>query len=740
MSRMERVVVLSLGLVAACNAGDPVDARHELEPVRTADGAAALDGDLASATLEYVRSNDQLTSLDDDWRVRSIGDGIGGRSKHVRLDQLHAGVRVWGADIVVHIANARVQSTGGNLVRGLAGIDVLPTLEASQALAIGQADYVSREVKDAAAPLAYSRESTELVILPRPGLPARLTWRAVFYTELQAGAMPGLWNTFVDAATGEILYRLNAINTLSQASGPGGNPNVSRTWNAALDVEPLGGQYQMSTAKLRTVDLNNGSPQTGGGTVVTGPLSPIGDAAINDAHGFAEVTLNVMSDWFGYNSLDDAGFIIRSRVHYGNNFANASWNGQEMTYGDGDNQQIYALSGDLAVVAHELNHGFTEFHSSLIYDGQPGGLNESFSDVAGATATFFMSGNAGTFDIGADLFVNPGNAVRYMCDPTQDGVSIDHFSDYAGQDVHFTSGIPNKAFCRAARRLASGSPSGAATAVSVRRAAQAWYEANDNQWTQSTTFQQACEGVLDAATALGFTTTEKDYLRDSWADVGVLCDGAIEPIVCDETLTTASGTIQSPNYPNQYPNNVQHTWCIKPAGGAATTLVFDAFDTEQCPDQPCDFVTIKNGNTGAVFSNVSGTTLPPQATSSYIAVTFSSDASVTATGWHAHWGEAQGTPDAGTPDDPDAATGTPDAATDTPDAAPGDTDAATDTPDAGPGDTDADLGPGASPDAGGTVSGDGGCCSTGANPAGALPLIALVGGLLFWPRRRRRAA
>ena len=60
--------------------------------------------------------------------------------------------------------------------------------------------------------------------------------------------------------------------------------------------------------------MNNGT--SGGGTVVVGPLDPIGDAPINDAHGFAEETLNMMQEWYGHNSIDDNGFVIRSRVHY----------------------------------------------------------------------------------------------------------------------------------------------------------------------------------------------------------------------------------------------------------------------------------------------------------------------------------------------------------------------------------------------------------------------------------------
>src|SRR6185503_16199476 len=134
---------------------------------------------------------------------------------------------------------------------------------------------------------------------------------------------------------------------------------------------------------------------------------------------------------------DDAGFIIKSRVHFGNNFENAFWDGEQMTYGDGAGT-FYALSGDVDVVAHEINHGYTEYHSNLIYDGEPGGMNESFSDVAGTIADWFYDPANGEFDIGTDIFIG-GGALRFMCNPTADGVSIDDYADYGGQDPHFSS-------------------------------------------------------------------------------------------------------------------------------------------------------------------------------------------------------------------------------------------------------------------------------------------------------------
>ena len=59
------------------------------------------------------------------------------------------------------------------------------------------------------------------------------------------------------------------------------------------------------------------------------------------------------------------------------NCPNANWNGVTTNYCNG------VTSED--VVAHEWGHAYTEYTSGLIYQWQPGALNESYSDVWGET-------------------------------------------------------------------------------------------------------------------------------------------------------------------------------------------------------------------------------------------------------------------------------------------------------------------------------------------------------------------
>jgi MYXO-CTERM domain-containing protein len=152
-------------------------------------------------------------------------------------------------------------------------------------------------------------------------------------------------------------------------------------------------------------------------------------------------------------------------------------------------------------------------------------MNESFSDIAGTTAKFYFDAKTADFNLGGDIFQKANTYIRYMCKPSMDGMSIDSAAQYKSTlDVHYTSGVMNRAFCRAAKRLSGADPdTGTATVDGVKTASKAWYEANASHWTKSATFMTGCQGVIDAATALKYSPSDISGLGDSWKDVGVTC-------------------------------------------------------------------------------------------------------------------------------------------------------------------------------------------------------------------------
>jgi vibriolysin len=76
---------------------------------------------------------------------------------------------------------------------------------------------------------------------------------------------------------------------------------------------------------------------------------------------------------------------------------------------------------------------------------ESGGMNEAFSDMAGEAAENYMNGS-NDWMVGEQIFKGAG-ALRYMDVPSQDGRSINHASDMtSGMDVHYSSGVYNRAF------------------------------------------------------------------------------------------------------------------------------------------------------------------------------------------------------------------------------------------------------------------------------------------------------
>jgi hypothetical protein len=186
------------------------------------------------------------------------------------------------------------------------------------------------------------------------------------------------------------------------------------------------------------------------------------------------------------------------QVHYGNKHENAYWNGTAMQFGDGD-KRFYPLVS-LDVAAHEVSHGYTEQNSGLIYDKQSGGINEAFSDMAGEAADSFNNEEQPPdFETGPTIFKQVGKALRYLCQPSKDGRSIESANNYFdGLDVHYSSGVFNKAFCLLAKT----------SGWTTRKAFHAFLVANRDYWTPITNFVQGAQGVVDAASDLGYSTQD----------------------------------------------------------------------------------------------------------------------------------------------------------------------------------------------------------------------------------------
>lgn len=296
------------------------------------------------------------------------------------------------------------------------------------------------------------------------------------------------------------------------ATGPGGNLKTGGyLYGTDFDfldvVEESTNNCTMNNANVKTVNLNHG---TSGSTAysfscpentykyINGAYSPL-----NDAHYFGGVVYDMYQAYVGQPPLT---FQLTMRVHYSTNYQNAFWDGSAMTFGDGGSTFYPLVSLDVS--SHEVSHGFTEQNSNLTYSGESGGINEAFSDMAGEAAEFFMRGQ-NDFLVGWDIFKATNGALRYMCNPTQDGNSIDHVDQYyGGLDVHYSSGIYNKAFCELAK----------SSGWDTKTAFQTFARANQFYWTANTGFTSGAQDVVDAAGDLNF---DPQAVAAAFAAVGI---------------------------------------------------------------------------------------------------------------------------------------------------------------------------------------------------------------------------
>jgi Zn-dependent metalloprotease len=418
---------------------------------------------------------------------------------HFRYLLVYRGVPVWGEHIIV------TEDAGRNIVRlhgnAITGIEkeissVVPAFTAPEALSMMKAQYAEKTgVREGH---VYDNEASGLVIYVADNK-AVLSYAVSFFVDVQEGGQPARPHYLIDANSKTVLFQYEGL-AHDNGFGPGGNTKTGRyeygTEYPALDVAFSNGTSTMSNTNVKTVNLNHGSSGstaysfTGNRNTVkeiNGAFSPL-----NDAHFFGGVVFNLYKEWYNTAPLT---FQLTLKVHYSNSYENAFWNGSSMTFGDGKTRFYPLVSLD--VVTHEVSHGFTEQNSGLIYSAQSGGINEAFSDIAGEAAEFYMKHN-NDWMVGADIFKSTG-ALRYFDDPTRDGRSIGSANNYtSGMDVHYSSGVFNKAFYLLANK----------PGWDTRKAFDVFVKANQSYWAPSATFTTAAKGVYDAANNFGYSSDD----------------------------------------------------------------------------------------------------------------------------------------------------------------------------------------------------------------------------------------
>lgn len=471
----------------------------------------------------------------------------------IRYQQVYKGIPVIGAQVSIRnpkkaaltAANADARISG-HLMEGIE-LNTQPTLTSDEVISLAKKNYLHHYPAT-----SLHSENSQLQIRSLNDKNPQLVYQ-ISFKAIRADKRPAWPFLILDAQTGRVLMQWDNIENWSD-TGPGGNEKTGEYWFGkddlpALEVVKNGESCVMDDSRVRLVDLHSSWDWydktltayhyvCGQNTEenVNGGFSPI-----NDAYYFGHTVIDMYQQWYGQAALqnvDGSPMPLIMRVHFGENYDNAFWDGATMSFGDGS--LFYPLVS-LDVAGHEVTHGFTEQHSGLEYHDESGALNESFSDMAGQAARaylqekhplLFHNTNLGSdemsWGIGESIVRDAfgSKALRFMDNPSADGISADcldpqlaknsgsecrmsfeqlmtfasmQFPDTDARQsfiVHTASGIFNKAFYLLSENKTIG----------IKKAYHTMLLANTYYWTPVTDFKKAACGVLYAARDLKLDT------------------------------------------------------------------------------------------------------------------------------------------------------------------------------------------------------------------------------------------
>ncbi|MEU3188335.1 M4 family metallopeptidase [Streptomyces sp. NPDC006923] len=526
-------------LPATAAVARPADQDRTLRPVVAAlrPGAEALQlssaqrqkmlrsaADAGTATARFLKLGDKEKLVPKD--VVKDADG----TVHTRYTRTFAGLPVLGGDLVVH------DRAGDRTVTRAADAAIsVPTTKATVTAAAAKKSALSvaaEEGTDKATP-----EGAPQLVVWADDDSSTLAWESVVEGVREDGT-PSELHVITDARNGKKLQEFDRTHAGIGKGQFSGEVQLGSVRN--------GDVYELTDPQRgghKTYDLNGGG--SGTGTLLTDADDVWGDgthanrqtAAVDAAYG-AQKTWDFYHDQFGRNGIANDGVGAYSRVHYGRGYVNAFWDDECfcMTYGDGANDANPLTALDVA--AHEMTHGVTFSTADLYYyNGESGGLNEATSDIMAAAVEFFANNpnDVPDYEVGELIDINgDGTPLRYMDEPSKDGISQDYWStETEGLDPHFSSGVANHFFYLLSQGSGQKTINGVAydsptyddkpvPGLGLHNAFNVWYRALTLYMTTNTTYADARTATLQAAADLfGKSSEAYETVGNTWAAVNV---------------------------------------------------------------------------------------------------------------------------------------------------------------------------------------------------------------------------
>lgn len=324
------------------------------------------------------------------------------KERHTRLNQFYNNLEIVGGEILAHTdENGILYQIDGT--PDVPSISTTPSISKTQALAIGTKEHGTKQK------FAITKQP-ELVLYKRAS-DYVLAYRYEVSYDDPVDHM-GQWMYYIDANTGKKITALNLIHdaeiltslTGSILAGEGGGVkaligtfDTSNSTYYMYDFLSASGAYYVFNRSTNTgtyTDANDFAQRT---TSAWGTSDPVEMSA---GYNLSKTLEYYNALGFGVNNIAfsfTGQTYLPVRVHYGIDYNNAFWSsGDGMYFGDGDGINLKPLV-TLDVMAHEFGHAWTENTSNLVYQDEPGALNESFSDISGVNVEMYAQTASNTY-------------------------------------------------------------------------------------------------------------------------------------------------------------------------------------------------------------------------------------------------------------------------------------------------------------------------------------------------------
>ncbi|OFX23501.1 MAG: hypothetical protein A2033_16110 [Bacteroidetes bacterium GWA2_31_9] len=227
---------------------------------------------------------------------------------------------------------------------------------------------------------------------------------------------------FVDCESGKIVKELNLL----QEADVVGTAQTKYSGTQPITTDSYNGSFRLrETARGNGIETYNALMGTNYNSAVDftdtdnnwNNINAQFDEVATDAHWSTEMTYDYYLNVHSRNSIDGNGFKLMSYVHFNlvdygyNSNVNAFWDGQRMTYGDGEGSITPLTTVDIC--GHEVTHGLTSNTANLDYQDESGALNESFSDIFGTAIEFYAKPAQANWTVGEDI----GIIIRSISNP-----------------------------------------------------------------------------------------------------------------------------------------------------------------------------------------------------------------------------------------------------------------------------------------------------------------------------------